>query len=457
MGMVGRSKWAIVAVAVVVVGLSMLSSGWDGGQAHLPLANAPSWSGLEPASGSQYEVSAQYQSTQYAVEKFWQNTSGAAYGQSTEAKFSTALTASFSNVVSVDAVLTLGIPSGILAGRANVTQGTSYLYNYTVPYQAKIYGVVEGNTDLVEHTVALTTPPIGNPPAVGVYTIYVNLTLQIDYVEFATPAWVFEPNGTYELSVSLTAPSTGTLNFSSLAGGAYVSIPFPGPVNTSTLKVLVNNAKVASYQWTTGYVYLVPPDIAASHTDTIKVSVLASPVSSGQIPVLRFSAYYAAGGGYEGASASWYNNRTNPYDGNYLIVGDLPYPINPTTVSITYAGKNLSTNFFAVQGDSITIYPGAVVTNPGFAVAFGIHFAFLNAPPTITILLGTSIFGGLTWGDALLVLEGLIVGYAAVLLTKWGKRQYKTRGEWRDRMFALLVVLSFVAAMYVWGAFGSLL
>lgn len=449
----GRGWVLVVVVAIVAVLGPLLLSGVG----HPPTLNESSMATTGADSSNDYSVSAQYQSTQSVEQHFWQNVSGGAYGKSTAAKFSTALTVPFSSVVSVVALVTLDTPSGILAGRANVTQGSATLYNYTVPYQSQIQGVVEGSTDLIEHTVNLTTPPLGKAPVVGEYTIYVNLTLQINYVYFSTPAWVFEPNGTYQLNISVTAPSTGTLNFSSLAGGALVTIPFPGPVNTSTLKVRVNGEKLSSYQWTTGYVYVVPPNIAASHTDSILVTVLASPVNTGQIPVLAFSKYYSAGGGYEGTSVSWYNNRTSPYDGNYLIVGSLPYPINPTTLSVSYAGKNLSTNSFVVQGDTITIYPGAVVTNPGFAVAFSLHFQFLNAPPSITLLIGTPIFGGLTWGDALITLGGAIVLYMVVLTTKWGKRQYKTRGEWRDRMFALLVVLSFVVAIYVWGAFGSLL
>jgi hypothetical protein len=399
---------------------------------------------------STVEVAGIYESTQSVSQHFWQNVSNGLYGQSTAAVFSTGLPLAHANATAVTVILTVVTPDELVA-RANVTQSSSVIYNYTVPYQVGLYGVVVNGSNLIEHTVNLSTV-FGIAPSNGEYSLTVELTLDISYTQNLVATWAHYGNDSYSDTETVKAPSTGSLNFTSYIGGTGITIPFPVAMNLSTLKVYVGAKLFSNYQWTTGSVTVVPPNLAPSASETLQVWVQAAPIITGAIPVLTFSYYYSDGAGGEYSNVSWFNNRTTTYGGFYLIEYSLPYLIEPTTLTIQVAGKSIAPSSYTLSGTVITLFPGAYALKPGLAVVFVLHYHFLNAPPSLSILDAASVVGAFTVGDVLLFLMVAFIGYVLFIgFSPRGKAMFPSRLAWRNRLIEMLVAFAAIGGFYVWG------
>lgn len=387
-----------------------------------------------PAQQSGTEIAASYEASERVSQTFYQNSSGGAWGQSTPARFTVALPYSSATVSSVSAYLTVVPPAGYLPV-ASVIQSPTVLYNGTVGYVVQLPGVQAGAVAVVESTVNLTNAS-GRGPPVGTYPLALTLSLVETFAQTEPAVWTRAVNDSYSITVALLAPSAGTLNFTSYAGGSGVTVPFPVPVNfTAGVQVCLGApswclkrwwgtpSNLSDFQYSTGgSVTVVPPNLAASHGENLTVFVVAAPVSSGAIPVLTFDKY-TVGGAYDYATLTYYNNQTYAYDGFFLIEYAVPYPLVLLNVSLLPSARAIPASHLVVSAGVITLLPGSASVGPGAVQGFEVRFLLLNQPPSISVpagaVLGTFGTATVTLGELTLLLALAAAVYTVLVFVSW--------------------------------------
>lgn len=399
------------------------------------------------AAASGATLTGAYQSTTTVAQTFYQNVSHGHWGQSTPAQFSVHIPLGNATVTSLSAVLTVVGPTGY-TGVADVVQSPTTIYNYSVPYQVSLFGINPTYVRVTEYTVNLSTNA-GLGPSIGTYAVSVTLSLVENFVQNLSNGWVQSPNDSYSYSTQITAPITGTLNFTSYIGGTGATVPFPVPINLTSVKVYLNGSVYRNYQWTYGSVTVVPPNIAVSANVSFTVWFSAAPIESGSVPTLTIGTYNSTASGNEYANVSYFNNHTYIYAGYFLIQYSLPYPISISSITTTTNSK-LATNAYVISNSVITILPGKVTVGPETVVKFTVEFTFQNAPPVGSLLASAKIFGSVfTVGEATLFLAILfgVIGVYVVIEGRHSKGEQ--RAIYHTRIWEIGIAIAAVAAAYV--------
>lgn len=392
--------------------------------------------------------------TVFRTQTFYQNGSATYATGSTAALFPVNLTAPHTAVFPSSFVLTTNVKTG-LTPRINATQGTVVLVNATTSYLLPIVPAISATQVKVKIPAAYTAT--GATPSVGTYPVWDNLSESIPF-EYDTPAaWTANATGTYQDIYDVVAPSAFALN------GTQVFVPFPTniSVNYTTVAVKVGSLNLSQFQVATGGVYLYLAALAPGGQSNYTVTfVPATSTAIVTTPVLPVTFYYTDGKGGWYLNASWLNLGPTPYAGIYVIAATLPYPINPSTLTLYAAGKLLPNTTYTVTGDRISVLPGAYTTPIGKVVAFLAHFKFLNAPASISFgdnsRFGSGFGSGFSFGNFLVVVLLAILGYAVLLFLASGRRTPGGLAALELRQNAQLnvtLLLLFIAVLALYVAF----
>lgn len=438
------------ALALLVLGILLVLALAPVSTSHARVAGSselrPVLSVGAPATVQETSVAEQ---TQSAEQKFWENVSMAAFGQGRPASFPISLGVPFSYITATQATL-YATMSSALTPRIDVTQGATTLANATWAYANQV-PAQEGSTNVVEAPVAAYTSTGVNPSA-ALYYLYANFSTAISFTYNQNISWIQSQTGTWTTNYSFNSPLAATLN------STVVYIPFPNTnvtANASSVVLNFTGTGLRDFQVVVGGIYAILPGIAADKSEWITAYFTGKPTTYGATPVLYFYSYTGdAAGGYT-TNTTWFNPSSSPYNGQFLIIGrGLPYPISPTSVKVTYIGKVLKPGFVLVQGDQITLLPGALTVLPQQVVNIFITFQFSGAPPSASASLTSPLISGagfsFTTGE-LLIVAGVLVGvwgFVGAVTLKGEKR--KTRIY--DTLALIVVIMAIALILAVLGA-----
>lgn len=437
---------AVLLVATLLVGLVPLGRAEASQPAIHPFvkANPVPYAKIQQTSTAEWSNS--------TLQNFWQNGSAQFATASTPAVYSMDLGVPFSAIDTTTVTLTVFMPSGLLP-RVNVTQGSLFLANATIPFSIPLAAQVDNASNVVAYIVSAYTTT-GATPSIAHYTAYSNLSRAITFENDSTGRWIQGPFGQWNVTYPLRAPANATLN------NTVVFFPFPGNVtmNYSSLVASVGNRSLSSFQVSAGGVYVTIPGLARGKTLQLNVTGFPASVASVPPPLLPIHWFQPDGitAGYFTANASWFNNGSVPYAGAYVLDCFFPYPISTANFTLKANGHGIANGSLVIAGDRVTILANSWTTPVGSVTAFRLHFSFVGAPPTLSLANGQQIFAfgstTITWGDFLLGVLVLIVVGAGIRLGSGGNST-KERARKSEEGYYFLAAFAIVALLLVAGEF----
>ena len=348
-----------------------------------------------------------------------QSGSGEFAGSGTSGSFIQNLTVPYTSIVSSLATMKFTASGNI--PMVNVTQSTTLL-NATIPY-AFVVGPTVGKQSVTDRVVALFQPS-GGVVATGTYPVSVGIQQSIEFADTSVPSWTYSGlNAT--LNYTVDVQSGWSLNQST------VFLPFPS-VNITTVNVTLEGKAWGQYIEEQNGVLVTIPTLTSS--EYVKVILGFAPNSEGIVVLNLGNPTY--NGVSEQVTISYVDNKA-AYAGAYLFTDNYTYSINAGSINISASGKYVPAVDIVTIGNYIEILPGAVTVLSGRAVVFTLKFTFQNAPPSLSLTLGSTLgpvtVGGILITGMLALLAFAIVAYFTPVLWR--------RKELMNAVFALFILL----------------
>lgn len=357
--------------------------------------------------------------------------------------------------------ITALMPNGITP-MLNVTQGTSYLANATVPYSFSVSPTVPSTTPVHVSAVAAFTAA-GATPSAAKYGLWYNWSWQVTFENSSLPDWILQNGSVENLSVPVAVPTGYALT------AATFTVPFPGLAlpNVSTLNLTTN----PTYRWHGPFVNLttftsspgqgfltayVPSEAANA---TLRVHYVVLGLQTGKIPLLLMGPVSRLVSGYYSATATWINTQPLPYAGYFYVQTNrsLSYAIVPNSLNVTYdyPGHYLRNSTFTLSGNQIVVLPGSVTVYGGRVLVLTIKFLLANVPLSVGLCLTCPVGStsvpwwalAAAWEVAWAVVAGAVFGQNRDVLI--GRGRYARAGQAATRTFWLAVTLAVIGALVV--------